>query len=228
MRSLTTLTFCSLSLAMLPATAQAGIALASWSFETSGPGLILNDNTNSPFAAAEGGIYGGTALGIHASSATDWSSPAGNGSVESFSSNTWTTGDYYQFSTQTTDYKNICIEWDQTRSGTGPNDFKLAWSTDGINFTDLISYVVLENGGAPNAAWNTTTASGAYSFGPEFGPADLDNQTTIYFRLISLDTTAAAGTNRVDNVVISGELIPAPGALALLGVAGLAARRRRE
>jgi MYXO-CTERM domain-containing protein len=34
------------------------------------------------------------------------------------------------------------------------------------------------------------------------------------------------GTARIDNVLVSG--VPAPGAVALLGLAGLAARRRRR
>jgi hypothetical protein len=212
---------------MISASAQAGIALASWSFETSGPSLILDNSMTSPNAMAEGGVFGGTASGFHANAATDWSSPAGNGSVESFSSNTWTTGDYYQFCTSSDGYKNINIQWDQTRSSTGPDDFVISWSTDGVNFTDLTSYVVLENNAANGGPWSSTTGSANFSFGPEFGPSDMDDQATIYFRLTCQETTAAAGTNRVDNVVISGELIPAPGALALLGVAGLAARRRR-
>ena len=43
----------------------------------------------------------------------------------------------------------------------------------------------------------------------------------------TLVTTAAAGTNRVDNIVVSGNVAPAPGAIALLGLAGLIGRRRR-
>ena len=41
-------------------------------------------------------------------------------------------------------------------------------------------------------------------------------------------TTAAGGSNRIDNVTVSTGPVPAPGAVALLGLAGLAARRRRR
>jgi hypothetical protein len=37
----------------------------------------------------------------------------------------------------------------------------------------------------------------------------------------------AGGTARVDNIMINGTLVPAPGAAALVGLAGLIARRRR-
>ena len=38
---------------------------------------------------------------------------------------------------------------------------------------------------------------------------------------------AAGGTGRVDNIVISA-VVPAPGAIALLGLAGLVGGRRRR
>jgi len=44
---------------------------------------------------------------------------------------------------------------------------------------------------------------------------------------VNLSTVAAGGTNRIDNIIVSGDVVPAPGAIALLGLAGLVARRRR-
>jgi uncharacterized protein (TIGR03382 family) len=41
-------------------------------------------------------------------------------------------------------------------------------------------------------------------------------------------TVAGTGTSRVDNVQITGDLIPTPGTLALVGVAGLVGIRRRR
>ncbi|MSR33264.1 MAG: hypothetical protein EXS12_00430 [Phycisphaerales bacterium] len=46
------------------------------------------------------------------------------------------------------------------------------------------------------------------------------------FRFSGLATTAAAGTGRIDNINVTG-IIPAPGAVALIGLAGLVSRRRR-
>lgn len=203
--------------------------LAQWTFETSVPAGTGSDITG---IVAENGIFAGTSIagGHHAAAATVWSNPAGNGSVESLSSNTWAIDDYYQFQTSTLGATGISIQWDQTSSNTGPRDFNLMWSTDGTNFTQLGStYAVLANS-APNPVWNSVTSSPIYTFGPIAGPANLDNQAVVYFRLVMASnvsanggTVATGGTDRVDNVTIT----PEPASLALLVLGGLAALRRR-
>ena len=66
----------------------------------------------------------------------------------------------------------------------------------------------------------------------------LNNQTSLYFRLVDLDAVASgggtvgtAGTDRVDNVVIAGTVtpVPLPAGLWLFGTGliGLAATKRR-
>lgn len=208
------------------ATANADV-IANWTFEASIPA------TAGPFAAEAGANAAGSfALGSHVGAAV-YSNPVGNGSVESFSSNTWAIGDYYQFSTSTAGYSGITIGWDQTSSGTGPRDFALQWSTDGVSFSSLSSYSVLVNG-APNTPWSSVTYNPLFTFAPVAAPAGADNQATLYFRLAMAtnvsangSVVAAAGTDRVDNIVISG-VIPAPSALALLGLGGLVASRRRR
>jgi hypothetical protein len=202
-----------------------GAVLANWTFETSIP------TTAGPHAAEVGT---GNASGFHASGAVVYSNPAGNGSVESFSANEWQVNDYWQFTTTTTGFQNITIQWDQTSSNTGPRDFQLAWSTDGTNFTNLgAQYQVLPNA-APNPVWNATTASPIYTFGPVAAPAALDDQASIFFRLFQTSTVSAnggtvatAGTDRIDNVIISGDIIPEPASLGLLA-AGIAMMLRRR
>ena len=46
-------------------------------------------------------------------------------------------------------------------------------------------------------------------------------------RFVLDGATSSSGSLRFDNLVVSGSLVPAPGAIALLGLAGLSARRRR-
>lgn len=203
--------------------AAAGIAsaanadvLANWTFEVSVP---LDAGPH----AAEGGINGGDATGFHADSAAVYSNPVGNGSLESFSSNTWQANDYYQFTTSTVGYQDITFQWSQTRSSTGPGDFRVQYSTDGLSFTDLLNYTI------DAITWSSVSFNPDSVFGPIALPSDADDQATIYVRLTSnVAGSSTAGTNRVDDIFINGTLITAPGALALVGLSGLVAARRRR
>lgn len=212
----------------IAASANAGtpVDLALWTFETTIP------TTAGPHLA-EGGLFAATsnALGFHAG-ATAYSNPVGNGSVESFSSTNWLMGDYYQFTTSTLGYESIVLTFDQASSNTGPRDFVVQYSSDGVNFTDGLQYQVLANA-TPNPTWSsvgsrlseyTTSAS-----------IPVDNAAQLWVRLTNNSTisanggtVASGGTNRVDNVQISGVLIPTPGAVGLFGVAGFVAARRRR
>jgi hypothetical protein len=201
--------------------------IATWTFETSQP------TTAGPFGAE---IGGGAASGFHAGTST-YSSPVGNGSAHSFSSNTWAVGDYYQFSVSTLGLDSILLSWDQTSSGTGPRDFKLAYSIDGTTFTDFANYSVLANA-SPNPVWNSSTASALYSFSQNLSSVTaLNNQATVYFRLVDTSAVSAgggtvgtAGTDRVDNFSVSTAVVPLPAAVwllgsGLLGLGGLTRRR---
>lgn len=201
--------------------------LAIWTFEVSLP--TGTGSANGPWAA-ESGVNAGAgspASGFHSNAASVWSNPAGNGSFESYSVNTWSANDYFQFSTSTIGYTSIAISWDQTRSSTGPADFTLLWSTDNVTYTPLLSYASLLNDVANGGTWS----SGGpripnYLVGPAAGPAALDNQAVVYFRMrANVAGSAAAGSGRVDNVLITG--IPEPTTLVLFGLAAVCCLRRR-
>jgi hypothetical protein len=206
--------------------------VADWTFETSVP------TTAGPFSPETGA---GSATGFHAAS-TVYSNPAGNGSSHSFSSTDWTVGDYYQFQVNTTGLADIHFSWDQTSSNTGPKDYILQYSTNGTTFTNFETYSVLNNN-TPNPLWNATTSSSLFSMSQDLSAiAALDNASTVYFRLTDADTVAAgsaspvatAGTDRVDNVVVTGTPLatPEPSGIVLttIGIASLmlAAMRRRR
>jgi hypothetical protein len=199
--------------------------IAQWTFETSVPA------TAGPFNPEVGS---GSASGIHAGAAV-YSSPAGNGSSHSFSANTWAVGDSWRFEVSTLNFNNVGLSWDQTSSGTGPRDFNLDYSlNNGATWTTVLSYSVLANGGAPNASWNATTSSSAYTFTPDLAGV-ADNQASVWFRLINTDTVSASGgtvgsggTDRIDNVIVA---VPEPTSLSLMGGFGLLAwalNRRRK
>lgn len=204
--------------------------IAGWSITTAfptGAGNVPTGQTYSVGAADQGVQTAGSELSsFHTNPAATYTSPAGNGSQYSFSSNNWGIGDYYEARLSTLGYSDIQLSWDQARSSTGPSSFELILSTDGgVSFSLVTNYTVLQSGGggAPGT-WSSTTYNPLYT--TTLSVAGADNQALVIFRFRAVSAASAAtGSNRIDNVVISS--IPTPGALALLGLAGLAARRRR-
>jgi MYXO-CTERM domain-containing protein len=177
-------------------------------------------------------------LASSGANATSYTSPVGNGSQYAFSSNVWKAGDYYQASFSGTGYSGLSFAWDFTRSTTGPATWTVIMSVDGgSNWSTLIAtYTPIVNSATPTGAgtWNTSTYNAAYTSSIALG-ASADNASSIIVRVQALVDSVnssgvyqAGGTARIDNVFVNGTAVPAPGAVALLGVAGLAARRRRR
>ncbi|MFM7205857.1 MAG: PEP-CTERM sorting domain-containing protein [Planctomycetaceae bacterium] len=196
--------------------------------------------TGSPYPAGTptSGTLAGNSSAIlstfHTSTAATYTSPAGNGSQYSFSSNNWLPADYYQVVLPTTGYTSLSVSWDQARSSTGPAAFKLQMSTNGTSFTDLTPtpYTVLQSGGggAPGT-WSTATYNALYS--STFAlPVSADNQASLYVRFTNSESAASAatGSNRIDNISITS--VPEPSTVALaavgLGFSRLLVRRRRS
>ena len=198
--------------------------LADWTFE--GTTITNTTATDFSYGPADTGLQtGGSASGgHHASTATVWSGPAGNGSVQSMSVNHWGVGDYFQFSLSTLNYASLTISFDATGSSTGPTDFTLQYSTNGTTFSNFANYTVTlatwVTNGTPQTASN-------YSFDLS-AVTSLDNISTAYFRLTDASTTSigggtvgTTGTSRVDNFIVSGaSTVPEP---SVLGLAGLGA-----
>jgi MYXO-CTERM domain-containing protein len=76
---------------------------------------------------------------------------------------------------------------------------------------------------------NQTAFNSSYNLG-----ASADNAAEVIVRIRALVDSVnstgayqAGGTARIDNIMVNGTLVPAPGAAALVGLAGLIARRRR-
>ena len=223
--------------------ARASVILANWTFETYNAANLTA--ATGPALLAEAGLGAGVAVatGVHASSSAAWSNPAGNGSAESFSVNTWTVGDYFQFRTSSSGYAGITLGWDQTGSSTGPTNFSLLYSTDsGANFTQFADYAIVKSvAGLINYSDNTTgtgwsssktaiNTSFSYDFSSITG---LNNNSNIVFRLAQLNnittgttTVQGGGTGRIDNVIITASVPePSSGALLVLGGAALVAVR---
>ena len=206
--------------------------LAGFTFETLTATGTTTAATFGPYVADVGT---GSAFGQHASATTVYSSPAGNGSPRSLSSNGWgSAGDNYEFRVPTTGFQDILVAYDQTRSGTGPDQFQFQYSTDGTTFTNFGSPYTLA--GTAFSAGTPITATPGVNFAFDLSAINgIENTALVYFRLNSLGlnssggTVAAAGTNRVDNFFVTGSEIPEPAsAMALVTIAGAAAMRRRR
>src|SRR5215471_5741692 len=125
------------NLLLLSAIAAASISsasadtLAQWTFETPTStnniiGLGLTPSSTQTGVGADIGT--GIANSFHATAATAWSIPAGNGSGHSWSGNNWSVNDYFQFAVPTLGYTGVSVSWDQNGSSTGPRDFQLQYS----------------------------------------------------------------------------------------------------
>jgi hypothetical protein len=200
--------------------------LSKWTFEN----MWVTGNVTSATLTGLAPEFGsGTASGVHASSATVFSSPAGNGSVHSFSANTWAVGDYFQFQTSTLGYSGISLTWDQTSSSTGPRFFNLEYSLNGSSFTTFAAnFLVLTNAASSNnsgtgfstSPWSSSTAQqSAYSFSYDLSSVTvLDNASSVYFRLTdSTAPGASGGTDRVDNFTVTAAPEPSTITMAVLG-----------
>ncbi|HEX8876653.1 MAG TPA: PEP-CTERM sorting domain-containing protein [Phycisphaerales bacterium] len=124
---------------------------------------------------------------------------------------------WVQFAISTSGYSNLVMTFAGRGTGTGfgsaasPNTIQT--STDGVNFSNFATYE------------SRQTSFNLYTF--NFG-AGLNNQGTVYVRLLLDGATSGNGNNRIDNVQFNATAIPAPGALALVGLGGLVAARRRR
>ena len=162
-------------------------AIAAWGFETVTTTGTATTPTITGSASADTGAQttGSSFTGLHASASTVWSNPVGNGSAKSMSSEHWGVGDYYQFLFNTTAYNSISITWDQTGSSTGPRDFKVQYSTDGISFINATgtnsTYAVLVDG-APNTAWvSSGSPNTAFRMTLDLSSVTaLNNQSAVY------------------------------------------------
>lgn len=161
--------------------------------------------------------------------------PAGWATTDSWSSNGWASGEYFQFQISTTGYEDITVSWEQTGSNTGPRDFNFQYSLDGTSFTTFSSVAAITNDG-----WNGSSAPVASVRSMDLSAiAGIEDVPTVYFRITAVGTTAvtggtvaAAGTSRVDTFTVNGTLVPEPTTAAMtfggVGMMLWTLRRRRS
>ena len=191
-----------------------------------GTGTLYANGTNgsSSWVQANSGnqinAFGGTALNATGSMSTVTTGSAALGLVggaatgSTFAAN----GKSIVFKFSMTDLGNLAISYATQRTATGFTTQQWDYSTDGTNWTTgtTISSIQSSFASGTGSATNVSITSG------------LNNATTAYVRVTFTGATANGGNNRLDNIQFNADAVPAPGALALLGVAGLVGARRRR
>jgi len=123
-------------------------------------------------------------------------------------------GTWIDITFSTVGLENVELSWAGRGTGTGFDTNQISYSLDGMNFTNF---------------GDTYDSSGSsyqlfeYAFG-----SLLDDASNVTIRITLDGATTSAGNNRIDNLQLNASMIPAPGALALLGMAGLIGTSRRR
>jgi len=107
---------------------------------------------------------------------------------------------YWQVVVSTSGYKAIRVSSVQRGSNTGPRDFSIQYSLNGNDWVDAVEDIVVANNFTSGVVSNAEL------------PAECNNQTQLFLRWVNTTevsvnggTVAVAGTNRIDDIIITGE-----------------------
>ncbi|MFM9058581.1 MAG: PEP-CTERM sorting domain-containing protein [Planctomycetaceae bacterium] len=220
--------------------------VTQWNFKGASTATVPG-GTASPTAA----VGAGTASLIGGVTATFASGAASGGSSDPVTTAppnyAWNTTSYgvqgsgsgergVQFNVSTVGFYDISVSWDTRHSNTSSRFVQFQYSLDGTTFSSsgLLGDGIFSADLGGDAWYNGRTVSLA-------GIASASNNASFAFRIVAIfapgtsgyvattgtSTWAGSGTLRHDMVTVSG-VVPAPGALAVLGLAGLAGTRRRR
>ncbi len=168
--------------------------------------------------------FGGTALNATGSMSIVTTSPAALaivGGAASVPAGTFgANGKAMVFKFSMSGLSNLAVSYAVQRTASGFTTQQWDYSSDGTTWSSAATITGIQASFAAGA----TPANVVTSLGVASG---LDNAATAYMRLTFTGATSATGNNRMDNFQFNATAIPAPGAIALIGLAGLIARRRR-
>jgi len=238
---------------VLASTVSAGM-IAQWDFQTTtnggtallaapatpklfvanfGTGSLYLNGTNGSsdfFEPATGttnteiNAFGGTTLNATGSMSTVTTSPAALaivGGAASVPAGTFgANGKAMVFKFSMSGLTNLSVSYAVQRTASGFTTQQWDYSTDGTTWSSAATITGIQASFAAGA----TPANVVTSLGVASG---LNNAANAYMRVTFTGATSATGNNRMDNFQFNADAIPAPGAVALIGLAGLVARRRR-
>ncbi len=174
--------------------------LAKWDFE----------NEVKRTAVTEGGnnisLYtpdqGSGSISITGASFTGWVTGAPSTGFAA-NSNTWDEGvnnKYWSVNLSTIGYENITLTSKQKGSNTGPKNFSLQYSLNNSNWVTVVDNIVIANDNFVSGVVNQFVL-----------PSACENQSNLYLRWVVTSTVsvndgtvASGGTNRIDDIIITG------------------------
>lgn len=221
-------TVCAIAALAMTASAANATLIADWRFNRS-----ITPVTQGMYSwLGESGAYSSAFLISTFDSNTTFSTPTGNGSAYSLSADRWSTGDYAEIGVYglPIGQHSFQLTWDQTRTSGGPSDFRvdLADSNGFVTTLPNSDYNVIQAGAllTGTTVWSNPGVQTEFTRTINFN-ANIVSAGNLYIRFVATGLNLGNGAARFDNISLTSSTVPAPGALALLGLAGLAGRRRR-
>ena len=225
-----------------------GALVAAWDFQTTtngGTALLASPSTPTTFVAnfGAGSLYlngtngsssffvpatGSTNTELNGFSGTAVNADAGigmstttTGAAALAIANSSANGKSLVFLLNLTGLQNLTVSLAAQRTASGFTSQVWETSSDGTNWSSWGSFT---SGTAAGTLASSFANSGVLSL---TGSSALDNAATAYVRVTFTGATSSTGNNRLDNIIFNADVVPTPGAVALLGLAGLVIRRRR-
>jgi hypothetical protein len=219
---------------------------ANSQFSTNTVNLTLTGVATYTVAADVGS---GTVTMSRTGSAGSISAVAGNGTTRSLSGNNlFGATSLYTFKFNIDDLDTINFAFDTISSASGPRDFLVSYSLDGVSYSTLANFAVASftqtttsAPGTTSAFWIGTSSQSvfrqSFALPASFSDANIGVAGDFgYLRLGVVGSVAyssvsalSSGTNRLDNVLITGSaVVPEPAAISILPLAAAALSSRRR
>jgi hypothetical protein len=199
-------------LVMMSVSIYAQTVLVNYDFASAVAG---NPCTASPLTTATGvtstfttgGTGGGTCTTPAGTAATSPPAFVANAANQSVSLTSFAAGssNFFQFQLSgVSSYQDYALFFQSQRSGTGPVNADVQYSTNGTTFT---TFQTVNPGNGVFAAFNIDLST----------IAAIENQPTVYFRILGYGGTGGAGTFRIDNFQVRAIATPTAASVSVGG-----------
>ena len=179
------------------------VSVVEWNFEDA----TKRVTPNLPYTADAGTVanLNTSAINLMGGSAFSGWVQGGNGTGSAPNANNWQSGEnskYWMIQFNTQGLENLRLSSMMRGSNTGPRDFTIEYSLDGTTWAAVPASTFQVNTG-----WTGGVTSLPL-------PSDLNDQSNAWLRWIMTSnvsvnggTVASGGTNRLDNIVVTGDLL---------------------